>query len=429
MKRAYLLIGVVVFFAVSLACNFANQFMQQPAQPIDNPAQPSTDTPFPTVHPTVTAQPPTLTTPPPSPTTMVNPYTPSGFLVSASDGSSVTFYGTDGSARGIIQSPGMSPGGYAGSNIFVAGKVTDSITAPVIYYSFENAADIRQNLSGNISTVVSIADLTYLRGALGQHAYAYVTTTWGNDNLISRIYLRNVQGGGASWAHERVDPQIYATIPLAVKAENDQPQGVWFSLMPFGIGGDIVFPPHKGLYYLDMIAGGTVNLVLVEDFNPVGLSPDLTWVAYAPADNGFVNGTNPRLTLYNWQTTVAIEIPINATSDRGAGYAVFSPDNQYVAWMEASGWLMAETPNFHSRVVIADINGNIITQLADNALAGYSGDPNSYWVQPVGWLDNETLIVDVHGDDWNNTSLVKVRFDGSNMAFLAPGRFEGFTYR
>jgi len=255
-----------------------------------------------------------------------------------------------------------------------------------------------------------------------------VTTAWANDQLISRMYARNIQGGGATWSYERADPEIFATIPLAVQAANDQPQGVWYSLMPYGIGGDIVFPPHKGLYYLDLAAGGTENLYLANDFNPVGLSPDLNWVAYAPADNGFVSGENPWLTLYNLYTTVSIDIPINPASDRGAGYAVFSPDNKFVAWMEGSGWMMAETPNFHSKVVIADINGNIMAELPDNVLADVAGDPNATWVQPVGWLDLETLIVDVRGDDWANTSLVRVRFDGSNIAYLAPGRFEGLTY-
>ena len=49
-------------------------------------------------------------------------------------------------------------------------------------------------------------------------------------------------------------------------------------------------------------------------------------------------------------------------------------------------------------------------------------------MQPIGWLDAETLIVEVRGDDWGNTSLVKVRFDGSGVEYLAPGRFAGFLY-
>jgi hypothetical protein len=43
-------------------------------------------------------------------------------------------------------------------------------------------------------------------------------------------------------------------------------------------------------------------------------------------------------------------------------------------------------------------------------------------------LDGETLLVEVIGEDWNNSSLVKMRFDGSQMSVLARGTFGGFVY-
>mgnify|MGYP006303821269 CR=1 FL=1 len=227
---------------------------------------------------------------------------------------------------------------------------------------------------------------------------------------------------------ERVDPTSYAVQPLAVQASGGQVEGVWYSLMPWGIGGDIVFAPRKGLYYLDISAGGTEELFLTEDYNPQGISPDLTWIAYMPADYGFVEEDSANLTLYNLYSTVMVEIPLRPTSDRGAGYVVFSPNNQYVAWMEGSGWMMAETPNFHSKVLIADINGNILAELNDRDVATVAGSPNATWVEPVGWLDGETLLVEVIADDWNNRTLVKMRFDGSQMSVLATGQFAGFIY-
>jgi hypothetical protein len=198
--------------------------------------------------------------------------------------------------------------------------------------------------------------------------------------------------------------------------------------MPHGIGGDIVYPPHMGLNYVDMTAGNSDTLFLTSDFNPVGLSPDLTWIAYMPADSGFVQGGNVNLTFYNLYTTVMIEVPLRSSSDRGAGYAVFSPDNQYVAWMESSGTQMAEVPTFHSKVMVADISGNIILELDDNVIASYTGTPNATWAQPVGWLDGEYLLVQVRGENWLDVSLMRVRFDASDIAFLAPGEFAGFFY-
>jgi len=445
MKRSHLLIILAVLLSVSLSCNFIKRFAppteapapaSQPQEPeLADPAKPAeeipveppaveTPTEYPTIHPTITAQPPTPTT-----AAAVNPYAPTGFLTVAGDNNSLTVYNAQGQPIGLIQTPGLNAGGFAGGIVHVAGGAPGgAINVPVIYHAFDDSTKIKQNLNGQISDLISGVDVTYVRGAPGQAAFVYVTTDWTVDALVSHVYARNIQGGGAAWVWERTDPQIWAIFPLAVQAANDEPQGIWYSLMPFGIGGDIVFPPHKGLYYLDLTSGGTENLYLVEDFNPVGLSPDLTWVAYAEADNGFVNGENPTLTLYNLYTTVGINIPINPASNRGAGFAVFSPDNQYVAWMEGAGWLMAETPDFHSKIVIADINGVIITELRDNILAGFTGDPSAYMVQPMGWLDSETLIVEVRGDDWGNTSLVKTRFDGSGMEYLAPGRSAGFIY-
>ena len=436
MKRSYLLITLAVLLLASLACNLATR-MNQPTKPAALPVQPQEPepanpveeqpaNPAPTDSPTIQ---PTITVPPPTPTTEVNPFAPSGFLTMAGDFNSLTVYDAQGQPVGLIQTPGLNPGGFAGGIAHVTGSAPDGvINVPVVYHAFEDSTKIKQNHNGQISDLITGVEVTYLRGAPGQSAFTYVTTDWINDALVSKVYVRNHQGGGAAPFWERSDPEIYAIMPLAVQAENNEPGGVWYSLMPFGIGGDIVFPPHKGLYHLDLAGGGSENQYLTDDFNPVGLSPDLTWVAYADADNGFVNGENPRLTLYNLYTTASVNIPINPVSDRGAGYAVFSPDNRFIAWMEGAGWMMAEVPDFHSKVVIADIQGNIITSLRDDVLGGVVGDPSATTVQPMGWLDNETLIIEVRGDDWANTSLVKVRFDGSGIEYLAPGRFAGFVY-
>ncbi len=427
MKRSYWPIILAMLLTASLACNLVSQ-ITQPSEPAAAPVQPEEQplAPPPTEYPT---QQPTNTSPPPTPTTAVNPYQPSGFFTMSDDSNTLTIFNAQGQSVAVLQTPGLNPGGLPGGIAHVAGGAPNAvINGPVIYHAFDDVPKIKQNLHEQVSDFITGDEVTYLRGAPGQSAFAYVTTDWINDALVSHVYARTIQGGGASWVWERSDPEIFAIMPLAVQAANNEPQGVWYSLMPFGIGGDIVFPPHKGLYYLDLTSGGGENLYLADDFNPVGLSPDLTWVVYAEADNGFVRGENPKLTLYNLYTTVGIDIPINTSSNRGAGYAVFSPDNQYVAWMEGAGWLMAEVPDFHSKVVIVDIQGQFITEIEDHLLGSVVGDPSANMVQPMGWLDDETLIIEVRGDDWGSASLVKVLYDGSGIETLAPGRFVGFIY-
>jgi hypothetical protein len=96
--------------------------------------------------------------------------------------------------------------------------------------------------------------------------------------------------------------------------------------------------------------------------------------------------------------------------------------------MEGSGWTMAETPTFHSRVRIADINGQVTADLADDSFAAIASDPTARWAVPVGWLDGENLLVEVRGDNWNEPALVIVRYDGSDLRYFVSGKFSGLLY-
>ena len=88
----------------------------------------------------------------------------------------------------------------------------------------------------------------------------------------------------------------------------------------------------------------------------------------------------------------------------------------------------AQTPDFHSRVRIAKLDGTIIADITDIDLANIAGDPTAIWVVPSAWLDNETLLVEVRGDNWNKPALVALRFDRSGMNTLATGKFLGLLF-
>ena len=151
-------------------------------------------------------------------------------------------------------------------------------------------------------------------------------------------------------------------------------------------------------------------------------------MAYTEANNNIESETNARITLYNLGTTVMVPIDLAPNSNRGGGYAVFSPDNYYVAWMEASGWLMSETPDFHTRVRIANQDGVVIADILESAFRSVAADSTASWAIPAGWLDSEHLLVEVRGDNWHEPALVSVRYDGTNMTYLAAGEFLGFLY-
>ena len=90
--------------------------------------------------------------------------------------------------------------------------------------------------------------------------------------------------------------------------------------------------------------------------------------------------------------------------------------------------MMSETPNFRATIRIATTSGTITAQIPDTALSALIGNPASIWVEPVGWLDNGTLLIEARGDEWEQATLLRVNPDGSGLAILVPGGFMGFIY-
>ena len=89
---------------------------------------------------------------------------------------------------------------------------------------------------------------------------------------------------------------------------------------------------------------------------------------------------------------------------------------------------MAEAPNFHSVVRIGNLNGNIIAEFADTAFLTASGLGKVARVEPVGWFDDNTLVVMARGEAWSDAAILLVDIPRQNISFLAQGVFTGFVY-
>jgi len=419
-RRFYFVLTIL--FITGLGCNLPASILPSPTSPPDLVPLPLEDdvkstptvTNEPENHPTITVESPTVVEP--------HSTSPAGFTTTSADGSTIRFYDISGVPIGFVEISGMDPG--ATFFLHVAGAFTGNPQGlPVVFHSSDNFGELKQVLNGEITNIVQGPDIYSLCGAPGQDAYVYTSVTWGGDALKTNFFIR----GKASSIWERVDPESWTMALLAVAGENDQLHSIFYTLEPWGIGGDIVFPPREGLYQLNLENMENKNII-PEDLNPIGLSPDNTYVAYTEVNNYVSPETHPKITLNNLVSGLMVPVELAQGSDRGGGYAVFSPDNQYVAWMEGSGRSMAETPNFHSRVRIANLDGVVLTEITDSDFSVLAADSTARWAIPVGWLDGETLLVEVRGDNWNEPNLVKVRFDGSNMELLASGVFFGFLY-
>ena len=314
------------------------------------------------------------------------------------------------------------------SYLHLAGNFSqENPNLPVFYFSFEQNNSLLLSNNGQISTLLSTPNFSGLAGVDGEAIIAYSTTEFLNDSLLSNLYV------GTSQSLPIVESVLsensaegWGLSALAVDAEEGQPTGIWYSRRPWGIGGDIVFEPRRTLSYLDLRTG-TVSQFLGVDANPSAISADRKWLAYTNDDSA--GASLGSMTIRNIETGENLSYLLqNAIDQRGAGRASFSPNNQYLAWMEGSGWQMAETPSFHSVIRVGDRNGNVVAEFADTSFLAVSGMTVVQRVEPVGWLDNETLIIMVRGEHWDEAVLIMFDLPSQSSSFLAHGVFIGFVY-
>jgi len=376
------------------------------------------------VPPTSTLEPTTViytdATQPPA-----SPYAPVGFVADPHDGVGFTFYNLDGSLITELVAPGLSE--FDPQRVHIAGSWKGDLSAvPVVYFSTdgpsgEKGVDWLRIVAGSASPVwVSVSQFFSMAGAPGQPVLAYSTLDFEESQPRSGLYAGSLQNlPGASPLFLIADPDGYMVRPLAVDAEAGTLKGVWYTMTAWGIGGDIVFEPRKGMKYLDM-SNGMVNEILNRDKAAWDVSPDRTWVSYSS-----ISGP---LSILNRHTGEAFTFPLLPDSNRGAGDARISPDGQYVAWMEGSGWTMAENPDFRASIRIGTTAGIHIADIPQTAFDNVASSEKVSWVEPVGWLDGQTLIVQVRFQDWNSAALIRINFDGSNPLYLATGTFAAFLY-
>lgn len=307
----------------------------------------------------------------------------------------------------------------------IAGAVSEgSLSVPVAYFDGEQRA-LQLVVDGTTSTVARAPNTIALIGVPGQPVLAYTALETGERGLRSHLYVGTLQGlAAADPALSITNFESYALHPLAVRAEGREPTGVWFTFVAYGIGGDIVFPPSSGLYYLKLATGASTE-VLPPEARPSALSPDQAWIAFVPGPAG-------PLTIRNLSTGQEVAFPLLPDSDRGAGRAVFSPGNQYVAWMEARGSMWADPSTFQTTVRIASLLDERIVDLPaavipDSILPGIAGS-GDVWLVPTGWLGESTVLLQVSLGSPDRSVVLQANHDGTGLEYLAPGILAGFLY-
>ena len=412
-NRTRITLSVFALAVVSLACSLTIQppATTQPPPPANTPELPTAEqvpSPLP------------LTEPPPPITVTI----PAG-LVTAKD-TTVTLYDSNGAQLSQLELPQLSS--PDSDRVHIAGKVpANGQVTSMLYFSFGDGDSLLyRDGAGQIFSLVNGTSFLGLAGALGQPVVAFSQIDYlENYSLRSSIYAGSLQSlPSAAPVSVIDDPESWAIKPLIVEAENNVPTKVWYTRIAYGIGGDIVFEPRKGLFVLDL-ATGQASTILDNNISPWSVSSDKNLLAFAAAETQ----TNS-MCIKNLGTGAELCYPaLPASEPRGVGDAFISPDAQYVAWMEGDGWQMAEVPNFKTTVRVGQNNGAIIADLPMDSFEAPAGIGRIGRANPVGWLDNQTVLIQVRGSDqWDNVAVLKYNVVNRETGYLAPGTFVGLLY-
>jgi hypothetical protein len=343
-----------------------------------------------------------------------------GFAVFLDNGQ-VSFHNADGSMISTLNTPSFIYG-YR-QNIHIAGDMPEGAgSTPLIYTGEQTSSLLIQNVQGVETPFMKFDNFFALVGAPARPIIAYTLI----KNFDGQVFVGTPDTlPGAAPVLDLNDPSGYAIKPLSLIANDMTPTTMWYSFIPYGIGGDIVFEPRRELWRMDLATGVTTQILNSEQ-QPVGLSTDVNLIAYTA-----LGGDPGPLNIFNLISGSTLPIPLLPSSDRGAGDAVFSPDNNLVAWKEGSGFQMADVPNFHATLRIARLaDGSVIREITDDSFNAYVSFAPVGWLQPVGWLDDQSLLLEVRGMDWGtaSTAVIKVDVNTGDIVNLAGGEFLGLLY-
>jgi hypothetical protein len=351
--------------------------------------------------------------------------TPSGVLVLSVENQWLTLVNPQGIEITTVSLPNI--GGSDPRNLHLAGSWSQGQPVPpVIFQAFQPEQAIRLSSGATLRQLPQMDGMVGITGAAGQPAFAFSTISYEGGFPISHLYAGTPDSITAATAfYESQDSQMgMVLLPVAIEAAGGQPQGVWYAHTAWGIGGvDLIYPINRGLYFYDLTAGENL-MALNLDRNYQGISPDRKLAASVPFDGG----GNKAMSIHHLETGTMVDLALNPSTDRGAGYAVFSPSAKFIAWLEASGSLTGD-PEFQPLVRVADaVGGSILAEMNKTAAAQAAGWGLVSWMKPVGFLSDQTLLVEARGENWGTVAVLAFDFSANSVRLFHQGSFSGFAY-
>jgi hypothetical protein len=347
----------------------------------------------------------------------------------------IQFFDASGNLLGNVQTAGMT--WLDPNQIHIGGGYSQGIpNLPLVYHSLESGGMLKKSQNSNTNPLSITPGLITLTGAEGDSTIAYsaIDPNQTSEGWTSYLYAGDLSSiPTATPILTRSEGDGLVIYPLAVHSQGGIHLGVWYTLSLWGVG-NINFPPYNGLYYYQ-ISDGQVTEFLPTTDRLAGFSSDQTLAAYIPGAGGAPGEYVNFFTLKNLTNCQEFAIPYNTNTNLGGGLISFSPDNQYLAWLEASGPNNMEA---QMRLRVAKTNGDILRDALFQELSGLVGGQNPVYIKPLGWLATHLLLLEISTPTQNSPLIVVWAPDtlqpldpalGANQsAPLAEGVFAGFLY-
>jgi hypothetical protein len=212
------------------------------------------------------------------------PYQPAGFYVVPANTGSVIIYDRSNQVVTQLSAPGLY--GDNPSFAHLAGHLSNGPDdLSLAFFSWDTQSLMFTNGLG-VNPLMPVENFYMLAGIPGMPYIAYTRLEYADSGLRSYLTVGELASlPDASPIMTVSDTGSYAVRPLAVAHDQGQPLGVYYTSVPYGIGGDIVFEPRRSLSYLELSSYQSREILGIST-SPAGFSPDLTWMAYVALHSG-----------------------------------------------------------------------------------------------------------------------------------------------
>ena len=350
---------------------------------------------------------------------------PKAVVVNPFTGTELYTYSPEQEALGIITV--TSTDNLGADNVVFTGKLSNIPNQiPFAYTTYAPQVSVQLHKDGSDQMLRTFNSLGSIAGSGGEQVIAFPEVTYGDYSLDSHLYVGNLDNVGFSTSVYELQDYLNQWVidPLFVETLDGQPSGVWYTTSGWGVGGPgMFFPVTRGLYYFDT-ASASVKEYLGDDQSLQGLSPDRTMAGSIPTSSYLDHD----MTITNLVTHWMLHFPLKATSDQGSGLVTFAQDNQHAAWLEV-GTSPYDEYDYNYVVRVGSLNaGEIEFEIDENAIAQALQFSDLDSIQPLGWLDSSTLLIQARGLDWNDARIAKLNLEDHSLVEFCRGSFIGFIY-